>query len=270
MGLFDIFRRKKEEAKQEDALVEVQQQEELSQGLEKTKQGFFSKLARAVAGRDKVDDVVLDQLEEVLITSDVGVETTVRIIERIEERVARDKYMNTAELQGILRGEIAALLQESAESQDNFGLPMREGEPYVVMVVGVNGAGKTTTIGKLAAQLVRAGKKVYIGTGTTMFGHAGLEIGDHTLLAQNITVTPYSHIFDDPEATIISQGGCVEKVTIGRDCYLGMGVCVMYSGSIGDGSVVGAHSTVIKAIPPYSVAVGTPARVIKKREKAEQ
>ena len=131
MGLFDIFRRKKEEAKQQDVAVEAQQQEELSQGLEKTKQGFFSKLARAVAGRDKVDDVVLDQLEEVLITSDVGVETTVRIIERIEERVSRDKYMNTAELQGILRGEIAALLQESAESQENFGIPMREGEPYV-------------------------------------------------------------------------------------------------------------------------------------------
>ncbi|MBO7169347.1 MAG: signal recognition particle receptor subunit alpha, partial [Rikenellaceae bacterium] len=167
MGLFDIFRRKKEEAKQQDVAVEAQQQEELSQGLEKTKQGFFSKLARAVAGRDKVDDVVLDQLEEVLITSDVGVETTVRIIERIEERVSRDKYMNTAELQGILRGEIAALLQESAESQENFGIPMCEGEPYVVMVVGVNGAGKTTTIGKLAAQLVRAGKKVYIGAADT-------------------------------------------------------------------------------------------------------
>ena len=125
MGLFDIFRKKKEEEQVQDATVEVQEQQELSAGLEKTKQGFFSKLARAVAGRDKVDDMVLDQLEEVLITSDVGVETTVKIIERIEERVARDKYMNTSELQSILRGEIMALLQESAASQENFGIEMR-------------------------------------------------------------------------------------------------------------------------------------------------
>ena len=116
---------------------------------------------------------------------------------------------------------------------------------------------------------ISVGERVYIGTGTTMFGHVGLEIGDHTLLAQNITVTPYSHIFDDPEADIFTQGGRVERVTIGRDCYLGMGVCVMYSGSIGDGTVIGAHSTVVKPIPPFSVAVGTPARVIKKREKTE-
>jgi len=106
---------------------------------------------------------------------------------------------------------------------------------------------------------------VYVGTGTTLFGHVGLEIGDHTLLAQNITLTPYSHIFDNPNANIITQGGHMEKVTIGRDCYLGMGVCVMYSGSIGDGSVIGAHSTVVKPIPAYSVAIGTPAKVIKQR-----
>jgi len=110
------------------------------------------------------------------------------------------------------------------------------------------------------------GKNVYLGTGTTLFGHVGLEIGDFTLFAQNITITPYSHIFDNPGATIITQGGHMEKVVIGRDCYLGMGVCVMYSGSIGEGSVIGAHSTVVKSIPPFSVAVGTPARVIKKRE----
>ncbi len=106
---------------------------------------------------------------------------------------------------------------------------------------------------------------VYIGTGTTLFGHEGLEIGEYSLLAQNITLTPYSHIFDDPDDVIINQGGHSEKVTIGRDCYLGMGVCVMYSGNIGDGSVVGAGSTVVKPIPPYSIAVGTPAKVIKKR-----
>ena len=120
MGLFDIFRKKKEEAQAQNVTTEAQEQQELSVGLEKTKQGFFAKLARAVAGRDKVDDMVLDQLEEVLITSDVGVETTVKIIERIEARVARDKYMNTAELQGILRSEIMALMQESAASQENF------------------------------------------------------------------------------------------------------------------------------------------------------
>ena len=107
--------------------------------------------------------------------------------------------------------------------------------------------------------------KVYIGTGTTLFGHKGLEIGDNVLLAQHITLTPYSHIFDDPERNIITQGGHSEKVTIGRDSYIGMGVDIMYSGNIGEGSVVGAGSVVVKSIPPYSVAVGNPAKVIKKR-----
>ena len=222
MGLFDIFRRKKEEAKQQDVAVEAQQQEELSQGLEKTKQGFFSKLARAVAGRDKVDDVVLDQLEEVLITSDVGVETTVRIIERIEERVARDKYMNTAELQGILRGEIAALLQESAESQENFGIPMREGEPYVVMVVGVNGAGKTTTIGKLAAQLVRAGKKVYIGAADTFRAAAidqlavWAERAGATMIRQEMGSDPASVAYDTLKSAVANGADVVLIDTAGR------------------------------------------------------
>jgi fused signal recognition particle receptor len=222
MGLFDIFRRKKEEAKQQDVAVEAQQQEELSQGLEKTKQGFFSKLARAVAGRDKVDDVVLDQLEEVLITSDVGVETTVRIIERIEERVSRDKYMNTAELQGILRGEIAALLQESAESQENFGIPMREGEPYVVMVVGVNGAGKTTTIGKLAAQLVRAGKKVYIGAADTFRAAAidqlavWAERAGATMIRQEMGSDPASVAYDTLKSAVANGADVVLIDTAGR------------------------------------------------------
>ncbi len=112
---------------------------------------------------------------------------------------------------------------------------------------------------------IELGEWVYLGTGTTCFGHRGLEIGDFSLLAQNITITPYSHIFDDPDQRIWDQGGHMKKVTIGRDCYLGMGVCVMYSGDIGDGSVIGAGSTVVKPIPPYSVAVGTPAKVIKKR-----
>lgn len=113
---------------------------------------------------------------------------------------------------------------------------------------------------------ISVGNMVYIGTGTTLFGHVGLEIGDNSLLAQNITLTPYSHIFDDPNDIIWNQGGHMQKVTIGQDCYIGMGVCVMYSGSIGDGSVVGAGSTVVKPIPPYSVAVGTPAKVIKERK----
>ena len=116
---------------------------------------------------------------------------------------------------------------------------------------------------------IHIGKNVYIGTCTTLFGHVGLEIGDHSLLAQNITITPYSHIFDDPDQIIAVQDGHTRRVTIGRDCYIGMGVCVMYSADVGEGSVVGAGSVVVKPIPPYSVAVGNPAKVIKKREKKE-
>lgn len=112
---------------------------------------------------------------------------------------------------------------------------------------------------------IHIGDETYIGTGTTLFGHVGLEIGEYVLMAQNITLTPYSHIFDDPDTVIIKQGGHCEKVTIGRDVYIGMGVCIMYSGNIGEGSVIGAGSTVVKPIPPYSVAVGSPAKVIKKR-----
>ena len=114
---------------------------------------------------------------------------------------------------------------------------------------------------------IRVGKHVYIGTGTTLFGHKGLEIGERSLLAQNITLTPYSHIFDDPDDFIIMQGGHMEKVRLGRDCYIGMGVCIMYSGNVGDGSIVGAGSVVVHPIPPYSVAVGCPAKVIKERKK---
>ena len=113
---------------------------------------------------------------------------------------------------------------------------------------------------------INVGKNVYIGTGTTLFGHKGLEIGDDCLLAQNITLTPYSHIFDNPDEIIYSQGGHCEKVTIGKDVYIGMRAAVMYSGNIGDGSVIGAGSVVVKPIPPYSVAVGCPAKVIKERK----
>ncbi|HLP05303.1 MAG TPA: signal recognition particle-docking protein FtsY [Paludibacter sp.] len=153
MGIFNIFNKEKKET--------------LDQGLSKTKESVFSKLARAVAGKSKVDDEVLDNLEEVLITSDVGVETTLRIIERIEKRVAQDKYVNTAELNAILKDEIASLLAENnsaAFADFNDTLPQK---PYVIMVVGVNGVGKTTTIGKLAYQFKKAGKKVYLGAADT-------------------------------------------------------------------------------------------------------
>jgi len=153
MGLFNFFSKEKKET--------------LDQGLSKTKESVFSKLTRAVAGKSKVDDEVLDNLEEVLITSDVGVETTLRIIERIEKRVAQDKYVNTAELNVILKDEIASLLAENnSDSPSDFDAPLAS-KPYVIMVVGVNGVGKTTTIGKLAHQFTKAGKKVYLGAADT-------------------------------------------------------------------------------------------------------
>ena len=154
MGFFDFFSKKK--------------QETLDDGLAKTKESMFGKIARAVAGKSKVDDEVLDNLEEVLVTSDVGVDTTLRIIERIEARVARDKYVSTAELTSIMRQEIASLLTESGtDDTEGFDItPSHEG-PYVILVVGVNGVGKTTTIGKLAWQFKNAGKKVYLGAADT-------------------------------------------------------------------------------------------------------
>ena len=148
-------------------LFSKEKKESLDKGVEKTKESFFQKLARAVAGKSKVDDEVLDNLEEVLITSDVGVETTLKIIKRIEDRVARDKLMNTNELNVILKEEIAALLEENnTENVDSFASVLTA-KPYVLMVVGVNGVGKTTTIGKLAHQFKKAGKKVYLGAADT-------------------------------------------------------------------------------------------------------
>ncbi len=153
MGLFSIFSKEKKET--------------LDKGLEKTKESFLSKIARAVVGKTKVDDEVLDNLEEVLITSDVGVDTTLRIIERIEKRVAKDKYVNTEELNAILKDEIASLLEENnTTDEEEFSVP-ENASPYVIMVVGVNGVGKTTTIGKLAYQFKKAGKKVYLGAADT-------------------------------------------------------------------------------------------------------
>lgn len=153
MGIFGLFNKKKKET--------------LDKGLEKTKTSVFDKISRAVAGKSTIDDDVLDNLEEILITSDVGVDTTLKIIERIEERVARDKYVSTSELNGILREEITTLLAENnSVDNDNWDIP--EGHiPYVILVVGVNGVGKTTTIGKLAYQFKQAGKKVYLGAADT-------------------------------------------------------------------------------------------------------
>lgn len=139
----------------------------LDKGLEKSKSSFLTKLSKAVVGKSRVDDEVLDELEEILITSDVGVETTVKIIDRIEARVAKDKYLNTGELNKILREEIAALLSENnTEDLQDFDVPKVQG-PYVIMVVGVNGVGKTTTIGKLAAQMKAMGKTVVLGAADT-------------------------------------------------------------------------------------------------------
>lgn len=153
MGLFSIFSKEKKET--------------LDKGLEKTKESFLSKIARAVVGKSKVDDEVLDNLEEVLITSDVGVDTTLKIIERIEKRVAQDKYVNTSELNAILKDEISSMLEENnTVDGGDFSLP-ESNEPYVIMVVGVNGVGKTTTIGKLAYQFKKAGKKVFLGAADT-------------------------------------------------------------------------------------------------------
>ena len=141
--------------------------ETLDKGLEKTKESFFSKITRAVAGRSKVDDDVLDDLEEVLVTSDVGVDTTLRVIERIEARVARDKYVSTDELTAILRDEISQLLTENHSGDlTDFSVP-QDVAPYVIMVVGVNGVGKTTTIGKLAHQFKKRGLSVYLGAADT-------------------------------------------------------------------------------------------------------
>ena len=234
MGFFDLFKKKKDTtapaATPEEQAVEAQevareeqvQTQELAEGLQKTKTGFFSKLARAVAGRSTVDADVLDDLEEVLITSDVGVETTVKIINHIEERIARDKYMNTSELNAILRDEIAQLMEESHSSQKDFGLEVQEGTPYVMMVVGVNGAGKTTTIGKLAAQLTKAGRKVYIGAADTFRAAAidqlavWAERAGATMIRQEMGSDPASVAFDTLKSAVANGADVVLIDTAGR------------------------------------------------------
>lgn len=208
MGLFGLFNKKKKET--------------LDKGLEKTKQSVFSKLARAVAGKSKVDDEVLDDLEEVLITSDVSVDTTLKVIKRIEERVARDKYVSTSELNGILRDEIAQLLTETGASDtDSWDLPT-DHKPYVILVVGVNGVGKTTTIGKLAYQFKKAGKKVYLGAADTFRAAAVEQIsiwGERVgvpVIKQQMGADPASVAFDTLQSAKANGADVVLIDTAGR------------------------------------------------------
>ncbi|MFC2761380.1 MAG: signal recognition particle-docking protein FtsY [Prevotella denticola] len=208
MGLFGLFGKKKKET--------------LDKGLEKTKQNVFSKLTRAVAGKSKVDDEVLDDLEEILVTSDVGVDTTIKIIRRIEERVAKDKYVSTSELNGILKSEITALLTENnTGNNDEWTLP-ENAHPYVILVVGVNGVGKTTTIGKLAYQFKQAGKKVYLGAADTFRAAAVEQIqiwGDRVgvpVVKQQMGADPASVAFDTLQSAKANGADVVIIDTAGR------------------------------------------------------
>ncbi len=208
MGLFNFFSKDKKET--------------LDKGLEKTKTGVLSKLARAVAGKSKVDDDVLDSIEEALITSDVGVETTLKIIERLEERISRDKYLNTSELNEVIRNEIVLLLDESnSGNQVDFTADFSS-KPHVILVVGVNGVGKTTTIGKLASQFKSAGKKVVLGAADTFRAAAvdqliiwaervGVEI-----VSQGMDADPASVAYDTLESAISSNADVVIIDTAGR------------------------------------------------------
>ncbi len=208
MGFFSFFSKEKKET--------------LDKGLSKTKESVFSKIARAVAGKSKVDDEVLDNLEEVLITSDVGVETTLNIIKRIEERVARDKYVNTQELNRILREEIAALLTENnTMDSEEFSVP--EGKkPYVIMVVGVNGVGKTTTIGKLAYQFKKKGLKVYLGAADTFRAAAVEQLdiwGERVgipVIKQKMGSDPASVAYDTLGSAVANNADVVIIDTAGR------------------------------------------------------
>jgi fused signal recognition particle receptor len=210
MGIFDFFTRSKKES--------------LNQGLEKTKQSFFSKIARAIVGKSKVDDEVLDNLEEILISSDVGVETTLKIINRIQARVSRDKVLGTDELNHVLRDEIAALLEENNSNQ-NGQLeinPPADGNPYVIMVVGVNGVGKTTTIGKLAYQFKKAGKKVVLGAADTFRAAAVDQLiiwskrVDVPIVQQGMGADPASVAFDTLQSAKSQNADVVIIDTAGR------------------------------------------------------
>ena len=199
-----------------------EKKESLDQGLSKTKENVFSKLAKAVVGKSKVDDEVLDNLEEVLISSDVGVDTTLKIIKKIEKRVAEDKYFGTSELNRVLKEEIAALLTESGnENQTEFNIPSDK-KPYVIMVVGVNGVGKTTTIGKLANQFKKAGKNVVLGAADTFRAAAvdQLKIWSErvgvTMISQGMGADPASVAFDTLASAKNSNADVVIIDTAGR------------------------------------------------------
>ena len=209
MGLFSFFSKDKKEV--------------LNKGLEKTKSSVFSKIARAVAGKSQVDDEVLDNLEEVLITSDVGVETTLKIVKRIQERVARDKYMGTSELNAILRDEISALLVENNpdDNQEPFSVPTGR-KPYVVLVVGVNGVGKTTTIGKLAYQFKKRGLKVMLGAADTFRAAAIEQLQewgrrvDVPVIRQEMGSDPASVAYDTLSSAVANDVDVVLIDTAGR------------------------------------------------------
>ena len=203
-------------------LFSTEKKETLDKGLEKTKTTFFSKLSKAVAGKSKVDDDVLDNLEEVLVASDVGVNTTLKIIERIEKRVAEDKYLGTAELNQILRDEIGGLLSETNTGEGTeFDIP-KDKKPYVLMVVGVNGVGKTTTIGKLAYQFKKAGYKVVLGAADTFRAAAidQLQVWadrvDVPIVRQNMGSDPASVAFDTLQSAVAQNADVVIIDTAGR------------------------------------------------------
>ena len=207
--------------KKEPILSELEKQT-LDKGLEKTKTSFFSKLTKAVAGKSKVDDEVLDNLEEILVSSDVGVNTTLKIIERIEERVSKDKYLGTDELNSILREEIASLLSETNSGEaTEFSIPAGT-KPYVIMVVGVNGVGKTTTIGKLAYQFKKAGYKVVLGAADTFRAAAidQLQIwADRVgvpVVKQQMCSDPASVAFDTLQSAVAQNADIVIIDTAGR------------------------------------------------------
>ena len=210
MGLFSFLTKKKE------------QKEDLDKGLEKTKTSVFSKLSKAIIGKSTVDDEVLDNLEEILITSDVGVETTLKIIDRIQTRVARDKYVGTSELNAILKEEIIALLQENETGDGTtFEIPADK-KPYVIMVVGVNGVGKTTTIGKLAHNFKKAGKKVVLGASDTFRAAAvsQLQIWAERvgvpIVQQGMGADPASVAFDTVKSAVAQDADVVIIDTAGR------------------------------------------------------
>jgi len=212
MGLFDFFKKKQESPEAQEAL---------DKGLEKTKDGFFSKITKAVVGKSTIDDDVLDNLEEVLVTSDVGVQTTLKIVDRIQQRVARDKYVSTDELNGLLKDEIQSLLAEN-NSSDFQHFDYGNQKPYVIMVVGVNGVGKTTTIGKLAHQLKEAGNKVVLGAADTFRAAAvdqiqlwGERVGAR-VVAQAMGSDPASVAFDTVKSAVANGDDVAIIDTAGR------------------------------------------------------